>query len=39
MKHDMFAAFYEKAKNAYAVIMTGEERIYGNILLTKGVVL
>ncbi len=32
-------AFYEKAKNAYAVIMTGEERIYGNLLLTKGVVL
>ena len=32
-------AFYEKAKNAYAVIMTGEERVYGNIMLTKGVVL
>ncbi|MBE7027533.1 MAG: hypothetical protein E7407_00680 [Ruminococcaceae bacterium] len=31
--------FYERAKNAYAVIQTGEERIYGNLLLVKGVVL
>lgn len=30
--------FYEKAKNAYAVIQTGEERIYGNLILTKGCV-
>ena len=32
-------AFYDRAKEAYAVILTGEERQYGNILLKKGVVL
>lgn len=32
-------AFYERAKKAYLVIQTGEERQYGNLLLTKGVVL
>ncbi len=32
-------AFYERAKNAYAVIQTGEERQYGNLILVKGVVL
>lgn len=32
-------AFYERAKNAYLIIQTGEERQYGNLLLTKGVVL
>ena len=31
-------AFYERTKNAYAVIQTGEERQYGNLLLVKGVV-
>lgn len=31
--------FYERAKNAYAVIQTGEERQYGNLLLVKGCVL
>lgn len=31
-------AFYEKAKDAYLVIQTGEERQYGNLLLSKGVV-
>lgn len=30
-------AFYERAKNVYAVLMTGELRKYGNILLKKGV--
>ena len=30
-------AFYERAKNAFAVVMTGETAKYGNILLTKGV--
>jgi len=30
--------FYEQAKNAYAVIATGEKALYANILLTKGVV-
>lgn len=31
-------AFYERAKNAFAVIATGEEAIYANIILKKGVV-
>lgn len=30
-------AFYERARNAYAVVMTGEVAKYGNILLKKGV--
>lgn len=30
--------FYNRTKSAYAVIMTGEERVYGDLLLTKGVV-
>lgn len=30
--------FYERAKNAYAVIATGETAIYANIMLKKGVV-
>lgn len=32
-------AFYERAKNAYCIVQTGEERQYGNVLLVKGVVL
>jgi L-fucose mutarotase len=31
-------AFYEKAKNAYCVIQTGERRFYGCFILTKGVI-
>ena len=31
-------AFYERAKNAYAVIATGEGALYANVLLKKGVV-
>ena len=31
-------AFYERAKNAYAVIASGEEAIYANIILKKGVI-
>ncbi len=30
-------AFYERAKKAFAVVMTGETAKYGNILLKKGV--
>ena len=30
--------FYERAKNAYAVIATGEEAVYENIILKKGVI-
>ncbi|MCA9956513.1 MAG: L-fucose mutarotase [Ardenticatenaceae bacterium] len=31
-------AFYERAKNAFVVVLTGETRKYGNIILKKGVV-
>lgn len=30
-------SFYERAKNAFAVVMTGESAKYGNIILKKGV--
>lgn len=30
-------AFYERAKDAFAVLMTGETAKYGNIILKKGV--
>lgn len=30
-------AFYERARSAYAIVMTGETRKYGNIILKKGV--
>ena len=31
-------AFYEKARDAYAVIVTGETRFYGCFVLKKGVI-
>ena len=31
-------AFYERAKTAFAVVSTGEEALYANIILKKGVV-
>lgn len=31
-------AFYAAAREAFAVIATGERRLYGNIILTKGVI-
>ncbi len=31
-------AFYERAKQAYAIIATGESALYANIILKKGVV-
>jgi L-fucose mutarotase len=30
--------FYDRAKQAFAVIQTGETRLYGNIILKKGVI-
>ena len=30
-------AFYEEAKNAYAIIATGEKALYANVMLQKGV--
>jgi len=29
--------FYERAKNAYAIVMTGETALYGCIILKKGI--
>lgn len=31
-------AFYDRAKKAAAVIQTGEARLYGNVILKKGVI-
>jgi len=31
-------AFYERAKQAYAIVATGEKALYANIILKKGVV-
>lgn len=36
VKIDRFA-FYERARKAFAVVMTGETRTYANIILKKGV--
>jgi len=30
--------FYDRAKRAYAVVLTGERRFYGSLLLRKGVI-
>lgn len=31
-------AFYERARQAAAIVQTGESRLYGNIILKKGVI-
>ncbi|MFD1677379.1 RbsD/FucU family protein [Alicyclobacillus fodiniaquatilis] len=31
-------AFYEKARQSYAIVATGEESLYANIVLKKGVI-
>lgn len=31
-------AFYNRARQAYAIIATGEEAVYGNIIIKKGVI-
>ncbi|MGR6467313.1 RbsD/FucU family protein [Rhizobium sp. PAMB 3182] len=31
-------AFYERASTAFAIVQTGEQRLYGNIILKKGVI-
>lgn len=31
-------AFYERAKKAYAVVASGEEAIYANVIIKKGVI-
>ncbi|OME95177.1 MULTISPECIES: L-fucose mutarotase [Paenibacillus] len=32
-------SFYERAKNAYAIVSTGEKALYANVILKKGVVI
>jgi L-fucose mutarotase len=31
-------AFYERVKKAYCIVQTGEGRLYGNLILKKGVI-
>lgn len=31
-------AFYDRVRTGYAIIQTGERRLYGNILLKKGII-
>jgi L-fucose mutarotase len=31
-------AFYDRARQAFAIVATGERRLYGNIIVTKGVI-
>jgi len=31
-------AFYDRVRGAYAIVQTGERRLYGNIVLKKGVI-
>jgi L-fucose mutarotase len=31
-------AFYERASRAFVIVQTGERRLYGNILLKKGII-
>lgn len=30
--------FYERARSCYAIVATGETRLYGNLILTKGII-
>ncbi len=30
--------FYERAKTCFAIVATGERRLYGNLILTKGII-
>ncbi len=31
-------AFYEAARGVYAVVLTGERRLFGNVLIRKGII-
>jgi L-fucose mutarotase len=31
-------AFYDRVEGAYAIVQTGERRLYGNVLLKKGII-
>jgi L-fucose mutarotase len=30
--------FYERARRCFAIVATGEKRLYGNLILTKGII-
>jgi L-fucose mutarotase len=30
--------FYKRANSGYAIVQTGERRLYGNLILKKGVI-
>jgi L-fucose mutarotase len=32
------AAFYARAQHAFAIVRTGERRLYGNLILVKGII-
>ncbi|WP_019911720.1 RbsD/FucU family protein [Paenibacillus sp. HW567] len=36
--HEARFDFYTRSKSAYAIVVTGEQALYGNIILKKGVV-
>lgn len=38
IKYEERQAFYNRAKQAYAIVATGEEALYANVILKKGVV-
>lgn len=38
VKHIERFKFYQQAENAFAVLITGERALYGNIILKKGVI-
>ncbi|MBW4082654.1 RbsD/FucU family protein [Paenibacillus sp. S150] len=38
LSHEERFDFYIRSQSAYAVVMTGEEALYGNIILKKGVI-
>ena len=31
-------AFYDRCKSAFAIVATGERRLYGNLILKKGII-
>ncbi|OKP94299.1 L-fucose mutarotase [Paenibacillus sp. P46E] len=38
ISHEERFAFYTRSKSAYAIVITGEEALYGNVILKKGVI-
>ncbi|UQZ33061.1 L-fucose mutarotase [Paenibacillus sp. PK3_47] len=38
VEHEERFAFYNRSKESYAIVVTGEEALYGNVIIKKGVV-